>query len=222
MFIIFTIDLYIVLLSFYLIKKTSLHFLNPFLYFTLYHLVFVTFRELVWLFIDDTPLRYLPITVSVDKISVYKSFALELISQIVFLIIYLLTIKFHLNSKQITEIKNFNGFSKLFVFITGFYFLIFSNIFGHQILEFNSEESFIGTLITAIQNWFILLLVLLNAIRPKKILKFIISILIIIQAFQGFGRWRLMVDLLFVVALYLVKNGVKIPKIKIKYAFLFF
>jgi hypothetical protein len=66
-------------------------------------------------------------------------------------------------------------------------------------------------------NWFILLLTLGYFIVNKKIKNiflFTIILAILIQTFQGYGRWRLMVDVMFLLILYYITIGRFVPKLK--------
>ena len=215
---IFFLDLSLVFFSFYILKKTYFHILNPFFYFLIYHVIFVSIRIFSWLCLKDSPLNYLPINVEYSEVELIKAFILEIFSLSIFLIVYvLLSQLFNKNKSVKYNIRSINLGIKLMAFITGYLFVLFSNIFGFQFFSFDSENSIIGSLINSIQNWFILVLILIYFVNNEKskLLLYVIFSAIIIQAFQGFGRWRLMVDLLFFVSLFWVKNGIKFPKISI-------
>jgi hypothetical protein len=215
---IFFLDLTLVFFSFYILKKTYFHILNPFFYFLIYHVVFVSIRIFSWLCLKDSPLNYLPINVEYSEVELIKAFILEIFSLSIFLIVYvLLSQLFNKNKSVKYNIRSINLGIKLMAFITGYLFVLFSNIFGFQFFSFDSENSIIGSLINSIQNWFILVLVLIYFVNNEKskFLLYVIFSAIIIQAFQGFGRWRLMVDLLFFASLFWVKKGIKFPKISI-------
>ncbi len=211
------VDLTIVLFSLYIVRSTYLHILNPFLFYILYHISFVTFRILCWFFIKDSPLNYLPITVNFNEYVLFKSFFLEILSLLTFLVVYLnmYNLKINYYNNQISSVRNI---PKFIVFISAILFLLFSNIFGHQLLEFDTTKSVIGTFIISIMNWFILILSLLyflNSQNKNKVLLLIVFVAILIQAFQGYGRWRLMVDVMFITILFYIINGLYYPKIKI-------
>jgi hypothetical protein len=218
MFSIFIIfDIILIVFSIYLVKKTALHILNPFLFYIIYHISFVTFRISCWIVLNDSPLYYLPISVNFNENVLLKSFILEIISLITFLISY---IYIYSNKKTVGNLKisSIRIVPKILIIISLVLFLFFSNIFGYQLFEFDTSKSLIGTFIISIMNWFILLLTLgyfIDNPKNKKLFFFIVISAITIQAFQGYGRWRLMVDVMFLLILFYVKNGLSFPKIKL-------
>jgi hypothetical protein len=210
------IDIMLIAYSIYIVKKTILHILNPFLFYIIYHIVFVTFRIFCWILLNDSPLKYLPISVNFNELVLFKSFFLEIISLITFLISYVYCYSNRVIIKNL-KIKSIAILPKLLVIISFILFLLFSNIFGFQLFEFDTSKSIIGTFIISIMNWFILLLTLGYFIVNKKIKNiflFTIILAILIQTFQGYGRWRLMVDVMFLLILYYITIGRFVPKLK--------
>lgn len=213
---IFLLDLSLVFISLHILKKTYFHILNPFLFFLIYHIVFVSIRIFSWLCLKDSPLNYLPINVEYSEVELIKAFILEIFSLSIFLIVYVLFFHIFNKNKYVKyNIRSINLGIKLMVLITGYFFVLFSNIFGFQFFSFDSENSIIGSLINSIQNWFILVLIIIYFVdnEKNKFLLYAVFLAIIIQALQGFGRWRLMVDLLFFASLFWVKRGINFPKI---------
>lgn len=219
--IIFFCDILLIYFSIILLKKTFLHILNPLLFYLTYHILFVTFRILCWILVKDTPLSYLPVTINFNEIVLYKSFVLEISSLIIFMLVYISMYRNGINYTN-QKVINVNLLPKIILLTSVILFILFSNIFGYQLFEFETSKSIIGTFIIGIMNWFILILSLFYFITNSKYNKaifLVIIVAILIQALQGYGRWRLMVDILFLIILYYVKNGIYFPKIKFIHIF---
>jgi hypothetical protein len=125
------------------------------------------------------------------------------------------------------KIKKLNITGKLVFLFSSFAFFSFTSFLGFRLITYDIDNSILGTFIISIQYWFLLFLIIFLSISNFKNLYifFVILILIIIQGLEGYGRWRVLTSLIFLLtSLFLIK-GLSMPKIKVKYligAFLFF